>query len=119
MATGEYDFNGHFHLSPGGGSEDQPELPFLHVTVVIWIVFIAVMPILLINMLVCGICINSNTENSYLSCTTVVQRLNPTWDYNWGSTNTSFSQYLYGNMCIRLMCVLPWKIEPWCCLVYP
>jgi len=58
MATGEYDFNGHFHLSPGGGSEDQPELAFLPVTVIVWIMFIAVMPILLINMLVCDVCLD-------------------------------------------------------------
>ena len=52
MATGEYDFNGQFHVSPGGESEEQDELAYLPITTAIWVIFIAVMPVLFINMLV-------------------------------------------------------------------
>jgi len=63
MATGEYDFNENFRVSAGGESESQTELAFLPITAVIWLVFIPVMPILLINMLVCALCLDCNTEN--------------------------------------------------------
>ena len=52
MATGEYDFSGQFHVSPGGESEEQDELAYLPITTAIWVIFIAVMPVLFINMLV-------------------------------------------------------------------
>ena len=52
MATGEYDFNGQFHVSPGGESEEQDELAYLPITTAIWVIFIAVMPVLFLNMLV-------------------------------------------------------------------
>ena len=52
MATGEYDFNGQFHVSPSGENEEQDKLAYLPITNAIWVIFIAVMPVLFINMLV-------------------------------------------------------------------
>ena len=49
MSTGEIDFDSNFHISRGG---TEPELPFLPVTSIVWIIFISVMPILFVNMLV-------------------------------------------------------------------
>lgn len=52
MTSGDYDFDSFFHFSPSGDSDDQEDVPFLPVAIVIWILFIILMPILLINMLV-------------------------------------------------------------------
>lgn len=49
-ATGNVDFNGLFMLSYDG--DDDQELPFLPVSIMLWITFLIIMIILLINMLV-------------------------------------------------------------------
>ena len=49
MSTGEIDFDPNFHISRDAA---EPELPFLPVTAILWIIFISVMPILYVNMLV-------------------------------------------------------------------
>ena len=56
MTTGEFEYDGIFRQTPGGlspGTTDiPPELPFLPISFLLWIIFIIVMPILLTNLLV-------------------------------------------------------------------
>ena len=52
MTTGEFEFDGIFRQSPEGTNEDLEEIPFPPVSVILWIVFIILMPILLTNLLV-------------------------------------------------------------------
>jgi len=49
MSTGEIGFDQNFHISRDAS---EPQLPFLPVTAILWIIFISVMPILYVNMLV-------------------------------------------------------------------
>ena len=56
MTAGDFDFGSIFRLDPAGGSDDAEEVPFPPVSYLLWIVFVIVMPILLINMLVCIVC---------------------------------------------------------------
>ena len=52
MTTGEFDFDAIFRQNPSGGSDDADEIPFPVVAVILWVVFILMMPIILTNMLV-------------------------------------------------------------------
>jgi len=54
MTTGEFEFDPIFRQFPGGAEDGQVsrELPFLPVSVFLWIAFIILMPILLTNLLV-------------------------------------------------------------------
>ena len=54
MTIGEIDFNSVFRLFPGGISPEKnvEEIPFFSVSVLIWIIFIIMMPILYSNLLV-------------------------------------------------------------------
>ena len=54
MTIGEIDFNSVFPLFPGGISPERnvEEVPFFSVSVLIWIIFIIMMPILYSNLLV-------------------------------------------------------------------
>ena len=53
MTAEDFDFDSLFRLDAAGGSDDAEAIPFPPVSVMLWIVFVIVMPILLINMLVC------------------------------------------------------------------
>ena len=52
MTTGELDFDRLFRLYPGGAPENVVEIPFFGVSVIMWILFLIIMPILLTNLLV-------------------------------------------------------------------
>ena len=55
MTTGEFEYDGIFRQFPGGimeGSGVVEEIPFPPVSYILWIVFIVLMPILLMNLLV-------------------------------------------------------------------
>ena len=52
MTVGELDFNSLFRQSPNGESESMEEIHYIVVSIIVWITFIVIMPILLINMLV-------------------------------------------------------------------
>jgi len=52
MTTGEFDFDSIFRQAPNGESDTEQEIPFLPVSFTLWIIFVIIMPILLINMLV-------------------------------------------------------------------
>ena len=52
MTTGEFEFDSIFRQDPSGGSDDIEEIPFLPISVILWIVFIVIMPILFTNLLV-------------------------------------------------------------------
>ena len=53
MTAEDFDLDSLFRLDAAGGSDDAEEIPFPPVSYMLWIVFVIVMPILLINMLVC------------------------------------------------------------------
>ncbi len=53
MTAGGFDFGSLFRLSPDGESEEAEEIPYLAVSYILWVIFIILMPILLINLLVC------------------------------------------------------------------
>jgi len=63
MSTGEIDFDPNFHISRDAA---EPELPFLPVTAILWIIFISVMPILYVNMLVSYAYCNTLGIHTYL-----------------------------------------------------
>ena len=52
MTTGELDFDGLFRLDPNGTPENVVEIPFFEVSIILWILFLIMMPILLSNLLV-------------------------------------------------------------------
>ena len=52
MTTGELDFDSLFRLRPDGTSENVVEIPFFEVSILLWIFFLIMMPILLSNLLV-------------------------------------------------------------------
>ena len=56
MTTGEFEFDGIFRQAAGGIGAAEinrlGEIPFPHVSYILWIVFIILMPILLTNLLV-------------------------------------------------------------------
>ncbi len=52
MTTGELDYEGIFRLDSGGGSDDVTEIPFREISIILWILFLIMMPILLSNLLV-------------------------------------------------------------------
>lgn len=52
MMTGEMDYEDIFRQSSGGTVDQVPELPFLAISYVLWILFLILMPVLLSNMLV-------------------------------------------------------------------
>ena len=52
MTTGECDLDAIFRQDPSGEGDDADEIPFLYVAVILWIVFVILMPIILTNMLV-------------------------------------------------------------------
>jgi len=54
MTTGELDYDSIFRQFPGGAGEGEvvEEIPFLPISVLLWIIFIILMPILLTNLLV-------------------------------------------------------------------
>ena len=52
MTTGEFEFDSIFQQDPSGESDDIEEIPFLPISVILWIVFIVVMPVLFTNLLV-------------------------------------------------------------------
>ena len=52
MATGELDFGNVFRLHPEGITENVVEIPFFEVSILLWILFLIMMPILLTNLLV-------------------------------------------------------------------
>ena len=52
MTTGELDFDSLFRLHPDGTTENVVELPFFEVSIILWILFLIMMPILLSNLLV-------------------------------------------------------------------
>ena len=52
MTTGDLDFDRMFRLHPGGAPENVVEIPFFGVSIVTWILFLIIMPILLSNLLV-------------------------------------------------------------------
>ncbi len=52
MTTGELDYESIFRLDSGGGSDDVTEIPFREIAIILWILFLIMMPILLSNLLV-------------------------------------------------------------------
>jgi len=52
MTTGDFDFDSLFRLSPNGENEGVNDIPFPAISVILWMIFIILMPILLTNMLV-------------------------------------------------------------------
>ena len=52
MTTGELDFDSLFRLNPNGAPENMVEIPFFEVSIILWILFLIMMPILLSNLLV-------------------------------------------------------------------
>ncbi|XP_064390866.1 transient receptor potential cation channel subfamily A member 1 homolog [Halichondria panicea] len=58
MTTGELDYDTIFHLDPSGGSDGADKIRFPPISIILWIIFIILMPIILTNMLtslaVCG-----------------------------------------------------------------
>lgn len=52
MTTGEFEFDSIFWQDLSGESDDLEEIPFPPVSVILWIVFIVIMPILFTNLLV-------------------------------------------------------------------
>ena len=53
MTTGELDYESIFHYSSGGLPEEEVlEVPFPVVSIILWVFFLILMPILLANMLV-------------------------------------------------------------------
>jgi len=52
MTTGDFDFDSLFRLSPNGEKEGVDDISFPAITVILWMIFIILMPILLTNMLV-------------------------------------------------------------------
>ena len=52
MTTGEFDFDSIFRQDPSGEGDDADEILFPRVAVILWMVFVILMPIILTNMLV-------------------------------------------------------------------
>ena len=52
MTTGEFEFDGIFRQVPGGLGMNFPEIEFVPISFVLWILFLILMPILLMNLLV-------------------------------------------------------------------
>ena len=55
MTTGEFEYDAIFRQFPGGAGQsdlDTNEIPFPGISFFLWIVFLALMPILLTNLLV-------------------------------------------------------------------
>ena len=52
MTAGDFDFGGTFRLDPSGESDGAEEIPFPPISYIVWLLFVIIMPILLINMLV-------------------------------------------------------------------
>ena len=52
MTAEDFDFDSLFRLDSAGESDDAEQVPFPPVSYMLWIVFVIIMPILLINMLV-------------------------------------------------------------------
>ena len=52
MTADDFDFDSLFRLDSAGESDDAEQVPFPPVSYMLWIVFVIVMPVLLINMLV-------------------------------------------------------------------
>lgn len=78
MTTGDFDFDSLFRLSPNGENEGVNDIPFPAISVILWMIFIILMPILLTNMLV-------NTKDHYCFClfiTAWVSSKKPDWEYN-------------------------------------
>ena len=59
MAVGEYEFDAIFRQDPTGGFEAEEEIPFPTISIIVWVAFIILMPILLTNMLVCHVNVSS------------------------------------------------------------
>lgn len=53
MSIGEVDTDGVFRQDTVGDSDTKSEIPFPVVSYLIWLVFIIILPLLLINQLVC------------------------------------------------------------------
>ncbi len=58
MTTGELDYDTIFHLDPSGGSDGADKIRFPPISIILWIIFIILMPIILTNMLVCLFVLN-------------------------------------------------------------
>ena len=52
LSTGELEFDSFFRLSTNGDSDEAEPLRFAVVTYILWVVFVVLMPILLLNLLV-------------------------------------------------------------------
>lgn len=55
MTTGEFEFDGIFRQVPGGLGMNFPEIEFVPISFILWIIFLILMPILLMNLLVCHV----------------------------------------------------------------
>ncbi len=58
MTTGELDFDSLFNQ----GGEDEDEVTYNAVAVILWIIFIVLMPVLLTNLLVCSLNVLQNKQ---------------------------------------------------------
>ena len=65
MTTGELDYEGIFRLDSGGGADDVPEIPFREISIILWILFLIMMPILLSNLLVSTEVMSSELVSSF------------------------------------------------------
>lgn len=52
MTTGEFEYDDIFRLSASGSDSNTDEVPFPEVSIILWIIFLVLMPILLTNLLV-------------------------------------------------------------------
>ena len=52
MTTGELDYDSLFRLYPDGTADSIVEIPFFEISIILWILFLIMMPILLSNLLV-------------------------------------------------------------------
>ena len=52
MTAGDFSFDTVFRQSPSGESEEAEEIHYPLISIILWIVFVIVMPILFINLLV-------------------------------------------------------------------
>ena len=64
MTTGEFEYDDIFRLSASGG-DSTDEIPFPEVSIILWIIFLVLMPILLTNLLVNMICNSYNASILY------------------------------------------------------
>ena len=52
MTAGDFSLDTIFRLSPSGESEEEKEILFPIISIILWIIFLIIMPLLFINMLV-------------------------------------------------------------------